>query len=128
MDLEKMTMKELTEFYNSMNQGKKIKGFESKAKAVERIKKLLAETRPGKKQSKMGIIRSMFQDQRSWIRDEIMRRTGFDAKNAHAATNVLPHIKVMAWEWESIPIFLGRRIMSKNGLSHYIANWAGSSI
>ena len=37
----------------------------------------------------MGIIRSMFEDKASWTREEIMRRTGFDAKNAHAAMNVL---------------------------------------
>ena len=93
MDLEKMTMKELTDLYNSMTKGKKIKGFESKAKAIKRVNKLLAESKPGKKQSKMGIIRSMFQDQGSWTRDQIMRRTGFDAKNAHAAMNVLKNPK-----------------------------------
>ena len=88
MDLEKMTIKELTEFYNSMTDGKKIKKFESKAKAVARVKKLLPEKKK-RKASKMSIIREMFQDQESWARDEILRRTGFDAKNAHAAMNVL---------------------------------------
>jgi len=32
MDLEKMTIKELTELYNSMVEGKKITKFESKAR------------------------------------------------------------------------------------------------
>ena len=88
MDLEKMTIKELTELYNSIAEGKKIKKFESKAKAIARVKKLLPE-RKDRKVSKMSIIREMFQAQASWTRDEIMRRTGFDAKNAHAAMNVL---------------------------------------
>jgi hypothetical protein len=43
MDLEKMTIKELTELHNSMTEGKKIKKFESKAKAIARVKKLLPE-------------------------------------------------------------------------------------
>ena len=88
MNLEKMTIKELTELYNSMTEGKKIKKFESKAKAIARVKMLLPQKKDHKV-SKMGIIREMFQDQASWTRDEIMRRTGFDAKNAHAAMNVL---------------------------------------
>jgi hypothetical protein len=88
MDLEKMTIKELTELYNSMGEGKKIKKFESKAKAIARVKKLLAENKPGKV-SKVSIIRSMFEDKGSWTRQEIMSRTGFDARNAHAAMNVL---------------------------------------
>ena len=88
MDLEIMTIKELTELYNSMTEGKKIKKFESKAKAIARVKMLLPQKKDHKV-SKMGIIREMFQDQASWTRDEIMRRTGFDAKNAHAAMNVL---------------------------------------
>ena len=88
MDLERMTIKELTELYNSMTNGKKIKKFESKAKAIARVKMLLPQKKDHKV-SKMGIIREMFQDQASWTRDEIMRRTGFDAKNAHAAMNVL---------------------------------------
>jgi len=88
MDLEKMTIKELTELYNSMAEGKKITKFESKAKAIERIKKILPK-RDERKVSKMSIIRSMFEDKGSWTRDEIMRRTGFDARNAHAAMNVL---------------------------------------
>jgi hypothetical protein len=41
MDLEKMTIKELTELYNSRTEGKKIKKFESKAKAIARVKRLL---------------------------------------------------------------------------------------
>ena len=88
MDLEKMTIKELTELYNSMAEGKKIKKFESKAKAIARIKKLMSEKKE-RKISKMSIIREMFQDKGSWTREEVMRRTGFDAKNAHAAMNVL---------------------------------------
>ncbi len=88
MDLEKMTIKELTELYNSMTEGKKIKKFESKAKAIARIKKLLPEKKE-RRVSKMSIIRSMFEDKASWTREEIMSRTGFDAKNAHAAMNVL---------------------------------------
>ena len=88
MDLEKMTIKELTELYNSMADGKKIKKFESKVKAIARVKKLLPEKKE-RKVTKMGIIREMFQDQASWTREEIMSRTGFDAKNAHAAMNVL---------------------------------------
>ena len=88
MDLEKMTIKELTELYNSMTEGKKIKKFESKTKAIARVKKLLPEKKD-RKMSKMGIIRQMFQDKASWTREEIMSRTGFDAKNAHAAMNVL---------------------------------------
>ena len=88
MDLEKMTIKELTELYNSMAEGKKIKKFESKAKAIARVKKLLPEKKE-RKVSKVSIIREMFQEQASWTREEIMRRTGFDAKNAHAAMNVL---------------------------------------
>ena len=88
MDLEKMTIKELTELYNSMAEGKKIKKFESKAKAIARVKKLLPEKKD-RKLSKMGIIREMFQEQASWTQEEIMRRTGFDAKNAHAAMSVL---------------------------------------
>ena len=71
-----------------MTEGKKIKKFESKAKAISRIKKLLPDKKE-RKASKMSIIREMFQDQASWTREEIMRRTGFDAKNAHAAMNVL---------------------------------------
>lgn len=89
MDLEKMTIKELTELYNSRIEGKKIKKFESRAKAIERVTKLLGENKPDKKHSKMSIIREMFQEQASWTRQEIMKRTGFDAKNAHAAINVL---------------------------------------
>ena len=88
MNLEKMTIKELTELYNSMTEGKKIKKFESKAKAIARVKKLLPEKKEHKA-SKMSIIRSMFEDKTSWTREEIMSRTGFDAKNAHAAMNVL---------------------------------------
>ena len=88
MDLEKMTIKELTELYNSMAEGTKIKKFESKAKAIARVKKLLPEKKE-RKLSKMGIIRSMFEDKASWTREEIMSRTGFDDKNAHAAMNVL---------------------------------------
>ena len=88
MNLEKMTIKELTELYNSMTEGKKIKKFESKAKAIVRVKKLLLEKKE-RKISKMSIIREMFQNQALWTREEIMRRTGFDAKNAHAAMNVL---------------------------------------
>ena len=88
MDLEKMTIKELTELYNSQTDGKKIKKFESKAKAIARVEKLLAEVKPGKV-SKMSVIRSMFEDKGSWTRQEIMSRTGFDARNAHAAMNVL---------------------------------------
>ena len=88
MDLEKMTIKELTELYNSMAEGKKIKKFESKAKAIARVQKLLPEKKEHKI-SKVSIIREMFQEQASWTRQEIMRRTGFDAKNAHAAMNVL---------------------------------------
>ena len=88
MDLEEMTIKELTEVYNSRTEGKKIKKFESKAKAIARVEKLLAENKPGKV-SKMSIIRSMFEDKGSWTRQDIMRRTGFDARNAHAAMNVL---------------------------------------
>ena len=88
MDLEKMTIKELTELYNSNTDGKRIKKFESKAKAIARVKKLLPEKKE-RKLSKMGIIREMFQKQTSWTREEIMSRTGFDAKNAHAAMNVL---------------------------------------
>ena len=88
MDLKKMTIKELTELYNSMTDKKKIKKFESKAKAIARIKKLLPEKKQ-RKLSKMSIIREMFLKQASWTRWEIMRRTGFDAKNAHAAMNVL---------------------------------------
>ena len=88
MNLEKMTIKELNEFYNSNTDGKKIKKFESKAKAIARIKKLLPE-KEKPKASKMSIIREMFQDQASWTREEIMSRTGYDAKNAHAAMNVL---------------------------------------
>ena len=88
MDLEKMTIKELTKLYNSMAEGKKIKKFESKAKAIARVKKLLPE-KEERKVTKMSIIREMFQDQASWTREEIMKRTGFDAKNAHAAMNVL---------------------------------------
>ena len=90
MDLEKMTIKELTELYNSMAEGKKIKKFESKAKAIARVKMLLPQKKDHKV-SKMGIIREMFQDQASWTRDEIMRRTGFDAKNAHVATFTIPN-------------------------------------
>jgi hypothetical protein len=89
MELKKMTIKELTKLYNSMTEGKKIKKFESKAKAIERVTKLIGENKPDKKPSKMSIIRDMFADKASWTRDEIMRRTGFDAKNAHAAMNVL---------------------------------------
>jgi hypothetical protein len=59
MDLEKMTIKELTELYNSMTNGKKIKKFESKAKAIARVKKLLPEKKE-RKVTKMGIIREMF--------------------------------------------------------------------
>jgi hypothetical protein len=92
MDLEKMTIKELTELYNSMTEGKKIKKFESRAKAIARVKKLLPEKKEHKV-SKMGIIREMFQDQASWTRGEIMSRTGFDSKNAHAAMNVLKNPK-----------------------------------
>jgi hypothetical protein len=88
MGLEKMTIKELTELYNSMAEGKKIKKFESKAKAIARVKKVLPEKKR-RKVSKMSIIREMFEDQASWTREEIMSRTGFDAKNAHAAMNVL---------------------------------------
>ena len=88
MDLEKMTIKELTELYNSRTEGKKIKKFESKAKAITRVKKLLAENRPGKI-SKVGIIRSMFEDKDSWTRQEIMSRTGFDSRNTHVAMSVL---------------------------------------
>jgi hypothetical protein len=88
MDLEKMTIKELTELYNSMAEGKKVKKFESKAKAIARVKKLLPEKK-ARKVTKMSIIREMFQDKASWTRDQIMRRTGFDSKNAHAAMNVL---------------------------------------
>ena len=88
MGLEKMTIKELTELYNSMTKGKKIKKFESKAKAIARVKKVLPEKKR-RKVSKMSIIREMFEDQASWTREEIMSRTGFDAKNAHAAMNVL---------------------------------------
>ena len=88
MDLEKMTIKELTELYNSMAEGKKIKKFESKTKAIARVKKLLPENKE-RKVSKMSIIRQMFQEQASWSREEIMSRTGFDAKNAHAAMNIL---------------------------------------
>jgi hypothetical protein len=88
MDLEKMTIKELTELYNSMAEGKKIKKFESKAKAIARVKKLLPEKRE-RKISRMSIIREMFQEQASWTRQEIMSHTGFDAKNAHTAMNVL---------------------------------------
>ena len=83
-----MTIKELTELYNSKTNGKKIKKFETKAKAIERIKKLLPKN-DERKVSKMSIIRSMFQEQVSWTRDEIMSRTGFDSRNAHAAMNVL---------------------------------------
>jgi hypothetical protein len=61
MDLEKMTIKELTEFYNSNTDEKKIKKFESKAKAIARVEKLLQEKK-GRKESKMSIIRSMFED------------------------------------------------------------------
>ena len=85
MDLEKMTIKELAKLYNSKTKGKKIRKFESKAKAIERVTKLLADQKP----SKMGIIRAMFADKRSWTRQEIMKKTGFDSKNAHAAMNVL---------------------------------------
>jgi hypothetical protein len=85
MDLKKMTIKELTELYNTRTKGKKIRKFESKAKAIERVTKLLGEKKP----SKMNIIRVMFADKQSWTRQEIMKRTGFDAKNAHAAMNVL---------------------------------------
>jgi hypothetical protein len=88
MDFEKMTIKELTKLYNSMAEGKKIKKFESKAKAIARVKKLLLEKKD-RKVTKMSIIREMFQDKASWSREEIMRCTGFDAKNAHAAMNVL---------------------------------------
>jgi len=88
MDLNKMTIKELTKLYNSLTEGKKIKKFESKAKAIARVKKLLPEKKESKV-SKMSIIRSMFEDKASWTREEIMRRTGFDAKNAHAAMNVI---------------------------------------
>jgi hypothetical protein len=88
MDLEKMTIKELTELYNSMTEGKKIKKFESRAKAIARVKKLLLDKKKPKA-SKMSVIRSMFVDKASWTREEIMRRTGFDAQNAHAAMNVL---------------------------------------
>jgi len=88
MDLEKKTIKELTELYNSMTNGKKIKKFESKAKAIVRLKKLLPE-RKDRKVSKMSIIREMFQDRVSWTREEIMSLTGFDSKNTHAAMNVL---------------------------------------
>ena len=88
MDLEKMTIKELTKLYNSMAEGKKIKKFESKAKAIARVKKLLPEKRE-RKVTKMSIIREMFEKKASWTRQEIMSRTGFDAKNAHAALNVL---------------------------------------
>ena len=88
MDLGKMTIKELTKLYNSMAEVKKIKKFESKAKAIARVKKLLPEKKE-RKISKMSIIRSMFEDKASWTREEIMSRTGFDAKNAHAAMNVL---------------------------------------
>jgi hypothetical protein len=41
----------------------------------------------------MNIIREMFQDQASWTWQEIMSRTGFDAKNAHAAMIVLKNPK-----------------------------------
>jgi len=88
MDLNKMTIKELTKLYNSLTEGKKIKKFESKAKAIARVKKLLP-LKKERKVSKMTIIREMFQEQASWSREEIMSRTGFDAKNAHAAMNVL---------------------------------------
>ena len=88
MDLEKMTIKELTELYNSRTKGRTIKKFESKAKAIARVKKLLAENNQGKV-SRASIIRSMFEDKGSWTRQEIMSRTGFDARNAHAAMNVL---------------------------------------
>ena len=88
MDLEKMTIKELAVLYNSLTEGKKIKKFESKAKAVARIRKLLPKKKD-RKMSKMSIIRAMFVDKRSWTRQEIMKRTGFDAKNANAAMNVL---------------------------------------
>ena len=88
MDIEKMTIKELTELYNSLTKGKKIKKFESKPKAILRVKKLLSEKKGGKV-SKMSIIRAMFMDKRSWTRQEIMKRTGFDAKNTHAAMYVL---------------------------------------
>jgi hypothetical protein len=88
MDLEKMTIKELTELYNSRTEGKNIKKFESKAKAIIRVKSILPKETE-RKVSKMSIIRSMFEDKGSWTRKEIMRRTGFDARNAHAAMNVL---------------------------------------
>jgi hypothetical protein len=88
MDLEKMTIKELTKLYNSMAEGKKIKKFESKAKAIARVKQLLVDKKDPKV-TKMSIIREMFQEQASWSREEIMSRTGFDAKNAHAAMNIL---------------------------------------
>ena len=64
MDLKKMTIKELTILYNFMTEGKKIKKFESKAKAIARIKKLLPDKKESKV-SKMSIIRSMFEDKAS---------------------------------------------------------------
>jgi hypothetical protein len=88
MDLEKMTIKELTELYNSKTKGKVIKKFESKAQAIARIKKVLPK-KDEQKVSKVSIIRSMFEDKGAWTREEIMSRTGFDARNAHAAMNIL---------------------------------------
>ena len=106
MDLEKMTIKELTKLYNSKIGGKMVKKFESKAKAIERIKKILPQKEEVQKKaedkekagikeraegkvSKVSIIRSMFEEKESWTREEIMSRTGFDARNAHAAMNIL---------------------------------------
>jgi len=88
MDLEKMTIKELTDLYNSKTKGKVIKKFESKAKAIERIKKILSKNdKP--KVTKVSIIRAMFKDKGAWTREEIMSRTGFDSRNAHTAMNIL---------------------------------------
>lgn len=88
MDLQSKSLKDLVEIYNSLYPPKLVKRFASRAAAIKRIRGLL----PGK-QSRVGIIRSMFITQRECAREEIMAKTGWDAKNVQSAMNILKNRK-----------------------------------
>jgi hypothetical protein len=94
MDLKMMKMKDLVTLYNQNCTGSKVKKFESKEVAIKRVQAAIGICkRSGRAKSKMNLIREMFTVQRSWKKQEIMERAGFDAKNTAAAMNILRNPK-----------------------------------
>jgi hypothetical protein len=109
MNYNEMTLKELVAHYNKITTGSKVKTFSSKAVAIRRIKgieKQAAKAKPkGKARkaaakktgpSRFQIIRDLLGRRKSITREELMKATGWDARNVHTAMSILKNPERMS--------------------------------